>query len=177
MRIYQLLDNTSFERQWTTAITILARSRAIRWRCPDCGCAANYPSGSFDVTIEEGREYPDLLLCGAYPLLIVSARVLSAWRMHGFGPLVSYPVRVVEALDTALSPNKAPDYFRVEVFGSIKVDVPASGGAIKNICPRCGEFETDPLLVQKFAFFPGSWDGSALFRDERFYPLRNFLHR
>ena len=170
MKIYRLGSNTSFERHWTTAVSIYPSSRAIRWSCPDCGSAANYPSGSFDVKIEGGSAYPDLLGCGAYPLLIVSEGVLSSWQRHGIGPLLSYPVQVVEAVDTKLSPSSAPDYFRVEVGGSIKVDIQGTGGTIKNLCYRCGEFETDPMLIKQFAFLDGSWDGTDLFSDKRFFP-------
>lgn len=142
----------------------------IEWSCPDCGAATSYPSGSFDVTIEGGTAYPDFLGCGAYPLMIVSDKVIASWEQHGVGPFVKSPVRVATALETNLSPNEAPKYFRIEIGGEIMVDVPGSSGQFKRFCTRCGTFMTEPMLIRKFAFHANSWDGTSLFRDHRLFP-------
>jgi len=170
MRFYEITHNSSYERQWTMAVSIEPRSHLIRWSCPDCGRATSYPAGAFDVTIEGGKAYPDILGCGAYPFLIVSDKVLSSWQKCGIGLLATYPVKIAKALETDLSPESARPYFRLEIGGCIKVDIPRSGGKITEYCFRCGEFQTEPMLIKKFAFLEGSWDGSHLFRDQRFFP-------
>jgi hypothetical protein len=174
MIFHKLRPNTSYERQWTSAVSIHPRSRSVEWTCPECGTYARYPAGSFDVTIEGGTAYPDFLSCGAYPLLIVSGRVIESWTRHGIGPFTKYPVGVATALETQLLPRDAPEYFRVEIAGEIKVDVSQSGASFTRFCRRCGGFMTDPMLVKAFAFFPGSWDGSPLFRDHRLFPRVTF---
>jgi hypothetical protein len=170
MNFYNLIDNTSYERKWTIAVSIHPRSRMIEWSCPDCGAATSYPAGSFDVTIEGGEAYPDFLGCGAYPLMIVSGKVIASWEQHGVGPFVKFPVGVAAALETKLSPNEAPQYFRVEVGGEIMVDVPGSGGQFTRFCVRCGHFSLESMTLKKKAFFAGSWDGTSLFRDHRLFP-------
>jgi len=170
MTFYNLIDNTSYERKWTEAVSIHSLSRMIEWSCSDCGAATGYPAGSFDVTIEGGKAYPDFLGCGAYPLKIVSSRVIASWEQHGIGPFVKFPVGVAAALETKLSPKDAPQYFRIEIGGEIMVDVPGSGGQFTRFCTRCGTFMTEPMLIKKFAFHARSWDGSPLFRDHRLFP-------
>ena len=170
MNFYNLLDNTSYERNWTEAVSIHSLSRLIEWSCPDCGTATSYAAGSFDVTIEGGEAYPDFLGCGAYPLMIVSSKVIASWERHGIGPFVKFPVGVAAALETKLSPNEAPQYFRIEIGGEVMVDVPGSGGQFTRFCTRCGTFMTEPMLIKKFAYHARSWDGSALFRDHRLFP-------
>jgi hypothetical protein len=170
MRFYELTNNTSFERQWPTAVSIRATSHVVRWSCPDCGRAASFPAGSFDVTIEGGTDYPDILDCGAYPMLIVSGKVLSLWQRNDIGPFLQYPVKVSAVLDTRLRPENSPAYFHVKVAGSAKVDIPGSGGKVINLCFRCGEFDTEPTLIRKLSLLDGSWDGSHLFRDCRLFP-------
>ncbi len=170
MNFYTLTDNTSFEREWTRAASLHSRSRVIDWSCPDCGAAASYPAGAFDVTIEGGKGYPDCLGCSPYPLKIFSGRMIDAWEKNGIGPLVKFPVGVIAARETALSPKDAPQYFRVEVAGVIMVDIPGSGGSFTRLCSRCGTFMTEPMLIRKFAFHARSWDGSSLFRDHRLFP-------
>lgn len=168
--IYEVVDNTPNERKWTYAISIHPRSRLIAWSCPDCGTTTSYPAGSFDITIEGGGAYPDILGCGSYPFLILSKRVIDLWENHNFGTFIKYPVSVTKALETDLSPARAPQYFRIEVVGNAKIDMSASCGKIKQLCYRCGTFRTEPIVIKKFAFLPRSWDGSAVFRDQLLYP-------
>ena len=170
MKYYNITDNTCYERKWTIAVSIHPRSRMIEWSCPDCGAAASYPAGSFDVTIEGGEAYPDFLGCGAYPLMIVSGKVIASWEQHGIGPFVKFPVGVAAALETKLSLKDAPQYFRVEIAGDAKVDIPGSGGDFTRFCTRCGTFMTEPMLISKFALYAKSWDGSHVFRDQRLFP-------
>lgn len=168
--IYEVIDNTPNERKWTSAISIHPRSRMIAWSCPDCGTATSYPSGSFDVTIEGGEAYPDILGCGAFPFLILSERVIDSWGNHNIGTFIKFPVGVTKAHETDLSPAGAPQFFRIEVVGNAKIDILSSGGKIKQLCFRCGTLRSEPIVIKKFAFLPRSWDGSAVFRDQLLYP-------
>ncbi len=170
MNFYNIIDNTSYEGKWTMAISIHSRSRLIEWCCPDCGAADSYPAGAFDVTVEGGNAYPDILGCGAYPLMIVSSRVIASWEQNDIGPFVKFPVGVAAAHETMLRSKDAPQYYRVEIAGDVKVDIPRSGGKISQYCARCGQFSIESFTLKKKAIFAGSWDGSPLFRDKRLFP-------
>lgn len=170
MKVYTAVDNSAYEPTWTSAVSIQPRSRMIDWSCPDCGARGRYPAGALDVIIEGGVAYPDFLGCGAYPIKIVSRRVTESWEQYGIGQFTKFPVGVAAARDTRLSPQDAPQYFRVEIAGEIKVDIPLSGGYFTKFCTRCLTFRTEPMLIRRFAFHAGSWDGSSLFRDHRLFP-------
>lgn len=174
MVYYELTDNSPFERQWPMAVSIRPTSRLIHWQCPECGRTDNRPSGTFDVVLEGGSKFPDLLGCGAYPLLIVSERVVATWKSEGIGWFLEHPVGIADVQDSQVKRELAPKYYRIEIVGEGRVDVVASGGRVKRICNRCGGFETEPTLIQRFKVFEGSWDGADLFRDHVFFPRVSF---
>src|SRR6266404_8397181 len=100
MIFYELSDNTAIERKWVIATLVNPTSPIINWSCPDCGRAAEYPSGSFDVSVEGGDAFPDFLGCGSYPFLVVSARVVETWRLNGIHNLCSYSVGIADVIDS-----------------------------------------------------------------------------
>src|SRR5690349_3893057 len=67
MDFYEFSNNSIREPKWTYAASIHAMSHVVQWSCDECGRAADYPAGAFDVTLEGGDAFPDLLGCGAYP--------------------------------------------------------------------------------------------------------------
>jgi hypothetical protein len=174
MIFYEMLDNSSFEMQWAVAPHIQPKSHVIQWECPECGRAAEYPAGDFDVVVEGGIAFPDLLSCGAYPLLIVSDKVSSLLRHAGINCFQEFPVAVSAVQDSQLRAVDAPRYVRVEITGECMIDFLASGATIQSICKRCGELTTQPDVIRRFALLPGSWDGSDLFRDHRYFPRVTF---
>ena len=84
-----------------------------------------------------GGEFPDKLNCGEYPLLIVSARVADDWERHKINDFYRFPVRVKEVVDTEAKLFDTPDYCRIEVKGSCKVDLEGSGLVIRRKCRAC----------------------------------------
>lgn len=173
MAFYRLRNNSAHERSWMYAVSIRPTSPLVDWYCLDCGHSASYPSGSFDVVLEGGADYPDLLQCGAYPLLIVSDRVLEAWREAGIRSFQEYPVGI-DSVESVPQNPKPPRYYRVEITGTCMIDFSASGAAIKKHCRRCGEIETDPMVIPRFHVLEGSWDSQDLFRDQRYFPRVSF---
>jgi hypothetical protein len=174
MTVYELSDNSAFERQWTVAATVRATSHTIKWYCDQCGRGAEYPAGAFDAAVEGGSRYPDLLLCGAFPFLIISERVASALRGAGIASFIEYPVRIVAAHDTELKPESAPSYRRVELTGNCRIDLLRSGITVTDVCGRCGEPNRQPATTRPLRLLGGSWDGSDLFRDCRYFPHVSF---
>jgi hypothetical protein len=144
--------------------------------CAQFGVVAYYPSREFDVIVEGGNQYPDVLGCGAYPFLIVSESVVKAWHVAGITCFHTYLVRVeeVKSRSEELLQATAPRYFRIEIDGQCQVDLEASGLEVVHYAPECEYLETDPSTPSGFQMVPGSWDGSPLFRDECNYPRVSF---
>jgi hypothetical protein len=174
MLFYQFTDDSPFQKKWAFAVSMHPKSPVVKWSCPECGRGARYPVGAFDVTVEGGCEFPDVLGCGAYPLLILSERAVSVFKAGGIACFQEYPVTVAAVQESRVRREKAPAYFRVEITGECMIDFAGSGAMIKGICGRCGGIETEPLLVRRFALIQGSWDGCELFRDRRYFPRVSF---
>ena len=171
---YIFRDNSSYNRRFTWASSIRPKSEMIDRKCPECGAGEYYPSGAFDVIIEGGDRYPDILGCGVYPLLIVSESVIDDWHKAGITSFHTYPVNVEDVLTKKLRRVPTPKYFRVEIDGNCKIDLEASGLRVIKYCPECHYLSTEPAVSLGFKMVPGSRDGSPLFRDADLYPRVNF---
>ncbi len=168
MIFYELASDV--ESKWTRACSIKPSSHNIRWSCDECLAAVTYPAGSFELILEGGSDYPDFLLCGAYPLFIVSERVAVAFRKACVSSFMEYPLTIAGIQNTSLTREEAPNYLRLEVTGECRVDPLASGATARQVCTRCGRLQTEPAILKAFRLFQGSWDGSHLFRDHVFFP-------
>lgn len=175
-RFYEFGDNSSYTRGFTWAMSIRPRSELVWKTCPEYGVVARYPSGEFDVVVEGGNRYPDILGCGAYPFLIVSESVVNAWHDAGITSFQSYLVRVAEVRSKSkkLRETAPPNYYRIEIEGRCEIDLAASGLELVHFAPECEYLVTNPSLPTKFIMKPGSWDGSPLFRDRLRYPSVSF---
>lgn len=166
-------------RVYTWASSIVPRSRMVHRVCSTCGAVEHYPSGAFDVVVEGGIRYPDVLGCGAYPFLIVSEAVVAAWHTAGITSFDIYPVTVIDVRSSALRSVAPPAYFRIEIKGTCQIDLEASAVKLVRICPECHRLIERPTLAQerRYIMKPGSWDGSPIFRDAVVYPRVNFCTR
>lgn len=171
---YHFGDNSSYRRRFAWAMSIIPRSEMVYRVCPKCNAVQHYPTGAFDVIVEGGSRYPDVLGCGAYPFLIVSERVVVAWRAEGISSFHTYPVGIAHAKFRKLREVVAPIYYRVEIDGRCEIDLAASDLEVVKLCPECHCLKTRPLSAPGFRMVPGSWDGSPLFRDPVLYPRVNF---
>ena len=147
------------------AASILPTSRLVNTSCEVCGCVSEIPEGSFDVVVEGGRQFPDLLYCGAYPFLIVSARVVDDWERSNINDFSRFTVRVKDLTDAQVKLSDAPEYFRIEVSGSCEVDLRRSGLALRKRCRSCGCGRIDRLAEKGYVVKARSLKGSGLFRD------------
>ncbi len=170
-------DNTFYDRGFAWATSIHPRSEVIHNICQNCGSVKHYPVGDFDVTVDKGSKYPDVLGCGGYPFLIVSERAIEAWQVAGLCCFHTYKVNIAEIGSARLRNVAAPQYYRVDIDGKCQIDLEASGAKIVKFCPECHHLETAPFVLQGFRMVPGSWDGNSIFRDPIYYPLVKFLYR
>lgn len=174
LSFYVFWDNTFSNRGFAWAASIHPRSEVIHQICPKCGSVKYYPKGAFDVTLEKGSKYPDVLGCGAYPFLIVSDKVIKAWQDAGVCCFHVYDVKVANIKFAKLQDLPAPQYNRVEIDGSCRIDLEASGAKVVKFCPECQHLVTHPPVLNSFRMESGSWDGSSLFRDQLYYPMVSF---
>jgi hypothetical protein len=143
--------------------------------CQKSGAVKQYPVGSFDVLVEGGTKYPDILGCGHYPFLIVSERVVTIWQHHDIRSFTTYPVGVAEVNSKKLKDVSPPQYYRVEIDGRCAIDLEASGLRIIDYEPDCDRYTLEPLGGPKgFQMVADSWDGSDVFRDTKLYPRVSF---
>ncbi len=173
---YVFGDNTFSNRGFAWAASIHPRSEVVHQICPKCGSVKSYPKGAFDVTLDKGSKYPDVLGCGAYPFLIVSDKVIQAWQEAGVCCFHTYDVKVEKIKSARLKDLPAPHYYRVEIEGSCRIDLEASGAKAVKFCPECHHLVTRPAVLNSFHMISGSWDGSSLFRDQVLYPMVSFCN-
>jgi hypothetical protein len=174
--LYWFRDNSMHTRGFTWAMNVHPRSEMVHRACRECGSVDHYPSGAFDVTVEGGTKYPDVLGCGAYSFLIVSARAVAVWQEAGVTAFHTYPVNVAEVKSKRLEASAAPQYYSVEIDGRCALDLAASGIGNVRICPGCQRVIAPPRMSSdiRFVLTPGSWDGTDLFRDITTYPRVSF---
>lgn len=175
-RFYEFRDNSSYNTEFAWAVSILPRSEMIERRCPQCGNVESYPSGAFDVIVEDGSRYPDILGCGAYPFLIVSEKVVTVWHDAHINCFHTHPVGVATVKSQQLQGIVPPLYFRIEIDGRCQIDLAGSGITVISLCPECHHLVTLPRLAheRRFRIVPNSWDGCPLFRDSTLFPRVNF---
>jgi hypothetical protein len=131
-----------------------------------------YPEHPLRVRIEGGRRVPDLLGCGAYPLLIVSEAVIHDWQDNQITGFEAFPLEVERHIGNPCMPPlkvEGASYFHIKVTGRCTVDREAKGIRVNFFCPRCkfSEIE-DASFDQPFILDPTRRDGSDLFIDELF---------
>lgn len=144
--------------------------------CPQCGASRHEPLGDIQVTLEatKGRQWPDVLGCGAHPFFIVSARVIEAWRVETIASVpVGGRVSFVPPLPEQLQSIEPPAYFWLdgEKMLGAKMAFNASGFLGMRVCPMCGRhiydvgatYDRQRAGVCPYVFVEGTWDGMNLF--------------
>ncbi len=171
-------DNTIYSKKFTWATSIIPRSEMVDRRCSDCDAAENYPSGDFDVVLEKGSEFPDVLGCGAFPFLILSERVISTLVAERISAFHTFNIGISEirSKSKTLMEKSPPKYYRVEIDGSCQIDLKVSGLEVVRYCPKCHHLVTKPRVPIGLQIIPGSWDKSDIFRDFQLYPRINFCN-
>lgn len=160
--------------------------------CEVCGVEPLIAEGDISVTLEprKGKEWPDVLGCGAYPFFIVSGRVIEAWGEEGVGAFPRHRVNVLPPFPDKLRASPPPDYFWLdgERMRGASLDFEASGFVGVRFCPRCGNrtddigatYERQRSRAWPFVFIPGAWTGAKLFTTDlsptKFFCTEDVLH-
>lgn len=172
--IYRFRHNSNHTTGYTWAYKIIPKSEIYENICQTCGKITRYPIGEFDVVVEGGSKYPDVLGCGEYPFLIVSEDIINDWIGAGITCFAKYCVGISESKGSKIQEIEPPQYYRIEIDGRCKINLKDSGLEIKRSCESCGDITTTPLTAKGFRMQSSSWDGSDLFRDIELYPRVNF---
>lgn len=169
-KFFHMRDNTIMSKGWTRATKIYPESEIIQKNCLECGSVGSYPKGEFKVDIEGGTKYPDILLCGEYPLLIVSERVVDDWKKDRVKGFDYYRVEINKIFSKRLTAEEAPIYYHIVVNGRCELDLGKMDLNIKHKCKTCGHvtFDKPTWQANKFVIKESTWDGSDLFVSEIF---------
>lgn len=145
------------------APTIL-NSDELLHKCKKCGRDYFRRDSDIKLLVEGNGSYPDVLLCGHWPIRVVSERALKKWNENHITGYRSYPVRIFKKNGDEI-PNEEASYHYIEITGSNEFDLKAMGIKIVSQCNSCGAvtynkntWEFGKAIVKK-----GAWDGSDLF--------------
>lgn len=162
--------STAESNGWAYASKIYAKSEEVIIDCEKCGARGRYPEKEFDIDIEGGEKYPDILLCGSYPLLIVSKKVVEDWKNEGITGFSFYPVGINSVSSESLRKVTPPSYFHIVVQGKSKLNLVKMEVDIVEKCPSCGKIKFNKPIwdIDKFYIDETTWDGLDLFVSDLF---------
>ncbi len=135
-------------------------------------CGSTYLKKRFedvDLAVEGKGKYPDILLCGHWPILVVSNKVLNYWKENDIKGFQSHSVRLFGKNEEELLQNETY-YHNIVITGRCSLDLDAMGVEIISKCDTCGTVRYNkeswefgiPVIKQN------SWDGCDLFTSEQF---------
>lgn len=147
----------------------------ICYACAKDGRRIERPVGEVEVLLQQGKgvRWPDVLGCGAWPLFIVSRRVLVDWANAGVQGVVAHPVRIMDPIPKKLRGAPVPDYVWLDgcKMHGANLDFEASGFVDVRFCEECGTRLQDSQATydrQHSGTWPmvivgGSWNGADVF--------------
>jgi hypothetical protein len=173
-KFYRVSHNT-FDTNGFPWITRIVTGLQSGHNCPECSAALELPVGELAVALDsnKGVRWPDVIGSGDYPLFIVSARVLHAWKAEGVGAFPADRLSILQPWPAALMDSIPPAYFWLhgeQMFGA-RADFDASGFVDVRFCSTCGR-RTDNISATydrqhsapwPYVFVEGSWNGANLF--------------
>lgn len=140
-------------------------------KCIECGSVhLKKEIRNIDLLVEGKGKYPDILLCGHWPVLIVSDKVLKKWKENNISGFHNYSVRLFRSNGEEIPTDQA-FYHHIIITGRSELNLEMMG---VQIISKCGECETvkfnkgtwefgTPIMKQN------SWDGSDLFSFNYFH--------
>ena len=145
------------------ASTILSSNDVNLSNCPVCGRTRfNHSNRELSLLIEGKGKLPDYLLCGHYPLIIISDKAHRALDDAGVTGYESFPVRLVSK---DLGEIEQAHYHNVIITGKAELDYSQMGVEITSVCKECGaveynknSWELGPAIIKE-----NTYDGTDLF--------------
>ena len=138
--------------------------------CLECGRSQfNHSNRDLALVVEGKRTLPDYLLCGHYPLKIVSQRVIDAWQKNDITGYTAFPIRnLIDAKGNEIH----LDYkcFCVTITGRVELDLERMGVFIRKQCSACGalDYSKETWEWDLVSVNGSTHDGSHLFVAKHF---------
>lgn len=176
-RFFSISDNSFNVRgfPWVQEIFRGLELVKICYTCVREGRRIERPRGELEVSLERGKgnRWPDILGCGAWPLFIVSGRVLDAWDKAGISDILRYPLKIAEPLPVRLRSICPPEYVWLDgeqMLGG-ELDFDASGFVGVSFCPEChtpiyeiaATYDRQHATKMPLTIIEESWNGKDLF--------------
>jgi len=152
------------------ASSIVSTKLIYHDNCPECKRPRfNEDNHDLSLVIDGKGDMPDYLLCGHYPLNIVSSRVIETWGKHGIIEYKAFPIK--DLLD--INRNKIIsdiNYFDIRITKSVELDLEKMGIKVLSQCSKCHTFEYNKQTWEFGTTFinENSYDGSDLFTIKHF---------
>lgn len=172
---FYTVRHNSFQNHGLPWIDLIRKGLQSDGLCPKCKGTRDRPAGELQVSLEQkkAKHWPDVLGCGAYPLLILSSRVLEAWRTEAVGVFPTSRVTFYSPLPRGLEDSEPPAYYWLDggnMLGA-RMDFDASGFVDVRFCLTCGRrtdnipatYERQHSRKSPYAFVPETWTGQNLF--------------
>ena len=162
------------EYKYCYAVKNLAFVGLKEEKCPHCGCQDATQlvfQGDDALLIDGAKSYPDFMLYGSVGLsFIVSERVMEVFRQENItGYDEAKKVSLYRSRYRKLV-KQDPNYYMINITGSIDLDLKAMSLKKKNVCPMCGSFKwsRQRLYTIDSVFDMSTWDGSDICRIKSF---------
>jgi hypothetical protein len=146
------------------APTIISNNNVYLSDCSGCGKSRfNHSNRDITLLIEGEGKLPDYLLCGHYPLIILSDKVLKAWDKSNITGYESFPVKLIDDHHRKIS--KESPYHNIIITGRAELDLYEMDINVTSICEVCGSVEYNKQIWEfgKSIMKEKSYDGKDLF--------------
>lgn len=170
MEIFAISSNTAKSKKWTYASKFIPIDGIVEKRCSKCGAVEKYPIGKFEVILEGGSQYPDILQCGQYPLLIVSDRVIQNWKDSKFDGFEAIPISINQIVSESLEKIPVVQYYNIVVTGTCELDYEKMGIKLLEECSECGKatFSKKTWEINEFYVKRDSIEAGDIFVNHHF---------
>lgn len=106
--------------------------------CKTCGASDLSKNIDEIVLLIEGKgKLPDKMLCGHFPLNIISEKVLNAWKENNVTGYCYHNVRLVNEMNMDI--DNELKYYNISITGKTDLDFEKMGVSIINKCHDCGQ--------------------------------------
>ena len=136
--------------------------------CPVCSKMFGEHDGNYCMDIHNiynAKIFPDYLLCGAGPLIIISNRVLDLWQQHNVTGYSTTPIKHLYDNDRSILACHV-NYYNITLTGYAELDFEKMGIEIVSHCSICGatQYNKNTWEFGSAYLKADSHDGSDLFR-------------
>lgn len=162
------------EYKYCYAVENLAFVGYKREECPACKrqvVKEEIYEGEDAFRIDGAKAFPDFMqFCGCGIGFIVSEKVMNVLRennISGFDEAKKVPLYRSRYRKLV---KQEPEYYMINITGSIDLDLKAMALKRKHLCPECGSFDwsRQRLYIFDSVFDMSTWDGSDICRIKSF---------